>query len=196
LRELFGHPRRGRRFGVTNKSVAQHEAGHAVLARVLTLPARMATIEPSLTHGHHGFAMTLGPYACDAAWEKRGKYRGALDTALHARIITYMAGAEAEMALIGRTSIGGDGDDREQIELMANEFYGSAPWERLEPRLRAMTRMLVRRHWKLIRRVARALLVRKTLTGREIDRLIGRSVNDVKPNHAGRFLKMIAAARS
>jgi hypothetical protein len=85
------------------------------------------------------------------------------------------------------------GHDRHQIGLMAEQFSGTAPWERLEPRLRVMTQMLVRRHWKLIRRVARALLAKETLSGREIDRLIGRSVNDVKPNHAGRFSKLMAS---
>lgn len=106
-----------------------------------------------------------------------------------------MAGAEAEIMLTERKAFG-DGDDRKWIELMAEDFSGMAPWQRLEPRLRSMTRMLVRRHWKLIRRVARALHAKETLTGREIDRLIGRSVNNMKPNHAGRFLKVMAAGAS
>jgi hypothetical protein len=37
------------------------------------------------------------------------------------------------------------------------------------------------------------MLAKETLSGREIDRLIGRSVNDVKPDHAGRFLKLMAS---
>jgi hypothetical protein len=61
--------------------------------------------------------------------------------------------------------------------------------QRLEPRLRAMTRTLVRRHWKLVRRVARALLAAETLSGREVDRLVGRGVHTLKPNYAGRFLR-------
>ena len=44
-----------------------------------------------------------------------------------------------------------------------------------------MTHMLVRRHRRLIARVAKALLEQTTLTGEELDRLIGRSVADVKP---------------
>ena len=38
---------------------------------------------------------------------------------------------------------------------MAEHLRQSPPWERLEPRLRAMTRMLVRRHRRLITRVAK-----------------------------------------
>jgi hypothetical protein len=76
-----------------------------------------------------------------------------------------------------------------QIELTAERLSGAVPL----PRLRAMTRMLAQRYWKLIRRVARALLAEETLSGRELDRLIGRSVNGVKPNHVGWFLKVMAA---
>ena len=57
-----------------------------------------------------------------------------------------------------------------------------------------MTRMLVRRHRRLITCVAKALLEQTTLSGGELDRLIGRSVGDVKPNHAGRYL--LARARA
>ena len=45
-----------------------------------------------------------------------------------------------------------------------------------------MTRMLVRRHRARIERVAAALLERKTLSREELDRLVGRSVDDVKVN--------------
>jgi hypothetical protein len=92
-----------------------------------------------------------------------------------------MAGAEAEAELLGRTAIG-DGYDRHQVELMAEELCHSPPWDRMEPRLRRMTRMLVRRHRDKIERVAEALLAKTTLTAKEIDKLVGRSVDDVKVN--------------
>jgi hypothetical protein len=41
--------------------------------------------------------------------------------------------------------------------------------------------MLVRRHRALIERVAAALLEKKTLSGVELDTLIGRSVEDLIP---------------
>ena len=58
-----------------------------------------------------------------------------------------------------------------------------------------MTRMLVRRHRGLIARVAKALLGRTTLTAEELDHLVGHSVDDVKLNHAGRYLSAMAGAR-
>jgi hypothetical protein len=57
-----------------------------------------------------------------------------------------------------------------------------ASGERLEPRLHAMTRMLVRRYRVRIERVAEALLARTTLSSKALDKLVGRSVNDVKVN--------------
>ena len=45
-----------------------------------------------------------------------------------------------------------------------------------------MTRMLIRRHRDRIERVAKALLKKTTLTGRQLDKLVGRSVDDLKVN--------------
>ena len=42
-----------------------------------------------------------------------------------------------------------------------------------------MTRMLVRRHRHRIERVAAALLTKRKLSGRQIDKLAGRSIADV-----------------
>ena len=162
-----------------------HEAGHAVIARVLTLACGGATVVPDYDAGEAGYSITADPWACVSEWEKRGKVRDNFDAVFHARIIAFMAGAEAEQVLLGATQ-GGDGDDRDQIELMAVELMavqlGDGSWSRIEPRLRAMTRMLVRRHRARIERVAAALLERKTLSREELDRLVGRSVDDVKVN--------------
>jgi hypothetical protein len=100
------------------------------------------------------------------------------DAVWHARIITYMAGTEAEREILGRCR-GGDGDDRHQIALMAEELSRGTDWSKRELRLRAMTRMLVRRHRARIERVAKALLARTTLSAGRLDKLVGRSVNDV-----------------
>ncbi len=64
-----------------------------------------------------------------------------------------MAGAEAELVLLNRQAIG-DGHDRLEIAKIASELGHFSPpfWERLEPRLQGMTRMLVRRHRARIER--------------------------------------------
>ena len=95
------------------------------------------------------------------------------DAVYRARIIAYMAGAEAETESLGAAE-GGDDDDRFQIDLMAEQL------DRCDlDRLRAMTRMLVRRHRHGFERVAAALLKKQKLSGRQIDKLAGRSIADV-----------------
>jgi hypothetical protein len=158
---------------------AYHEAGHAVLGRVLTLDCGGATIKRD--HESTGHAITNDPWACLYAWEQRGKVRES-DAVWRARIITSMAGAEAVAVLLGVVSRG-DGEDRHQITLMAEELETPHEvWERIERRLRAMTRMLVRRHRARIERVAAALIASKTLSRAKLDKLVGRSVEDVKVN--------------
>jgi ATP-dependent Zn protease len=157
---------------IARRKTAYHEAGHAVLGRVLTLVCDSATIEPD--HDSAGHSL---PRACIYEWEKRGKVREPA-AVWHARIIGFMAGAEAEAELLG-TVPRGDGDDRYQIELMAEELETPAKrWDtKIEPRLRAMTRMLVHRHRALIERVAQALIDQTTLSREELDNLVGRSVD-------------------
>jgi hypothetical protein len=162
------------------RHTAYHEASHAVIGRVLTLYCEGATIKPDYVAREAGHAICHDPSACLHQWEIRGKVRDSFDAVWHARIIAYMAGVEGEMALLGSTN-GGDGDDRYQVEMMA-ESAKLSHWNKLEPRLRAMTRMLVRRHRALIERAANALLRKTTLSRVQLDKLIGRSVDDVKVN--------------
>ena len=173
------------------KWTAYHEAGHATIGRVLTLACGGATIKPDFDNLSRGCAITKEPYACLSEWERRGKVRFSDTAVFHARIITYMAGVEAEIELLGRHN-GGDSDDRHQINLMAFELLGRVnddgieelppEWTGREARLRAMTRMLVRRHKARIKRVAEALLAKTTLSCEELNELVGRSVADVKVN--------------
>jgi hypothetical protein len=119
-----------------------------------------------------GYAITHDPVVCESIWYQRCKLRD--DGAVYrARIMTFIAGTEAETELLG-SSQGGDNDDLYQIELMA---------ERIErcnlERLRRMARMLVRRHRGRIERVAAALLAEQDLSGERLDELVGRSVADV-----------------
>jgi hypothetical protein len=167
---------------------AYHEAGHAVIARVLTLACGGATIKPDYRERTAGVSHTAGPDICIHEWEKRGKVRCSDDVAFRARIIGYMAGAETEAVLLGNETRG-DGDDRHQIGLMAECLSGDPDvfWDRTEVRLRAMTRTLIRRHRHRIERTAQALRRKTTLSGTELDMLIGRSVDDVKANQP--FLK-------
>ena len=104
------------------KQTAYHEAGHAVVGRVLTLHCGGATIRPNYAELVAGHTITHDPHACLYEWEKRGHVRDSQDSVHHARIMTYMAGAEAEMILLGSGGVG-DSDDRYQITLMAEQFH-------------------------------------------------------------------------
>jgi hypothetical protein len=152
---------------------AIHEAGRAVIGRVLTLSCGSATITPEFAKhtgevDSAGHAVTDDPHECSHQWEKRGKVRSE-NAVWHARIITYMAGAEAEVQILDSTQ-GGDGDDMYQINLMAEELIGDPlPWKTREARLRSLMRMLVRRHRERIECVAGALLTKKILSAKAID---------------------------
>jgi hypothetical protein len=95
-----------------------------------------------------------------------------------------MAGVEAACEITGAKAPPGDEDDEYQIGLMMEDLVGgdSEKWERLESRLRKMTRMLVRRHRARIERVADALLQHKTLSNEQLNELVGRSIDDVRVN--------------
>ena len=114
---------------------AYHEAGHAVIGRVLTLPCQEATIRPDYAERMAGYSHTPEPYACLHAWEERGKVRDSNTAVWHARIITLMAGAEAEAECLG-SQVVGDGDDRYWIGIMLEEVADDATWEGRESRLR------------------------------------------------------------
>lgn len=150
---------------------------------MLTLPCGSRTIRPDYKEGSAGHVIVLDPYACLEEWEKRGKDRD-IKAVCRARILAFMAGVEAEKELLGLSDNTefGDADDRAEIEGMAVELSRDADWEKVEPRLRALSRVLVRRHAALIELTAIALLKCETLSAEALDKIISRSVNDIKVN--------------
>jgi hypothetical protein len=57
------------------RDVTIHEAGHAVIGRVLTLVCGGVSTEPDFETGEAGSAIIADHFACTYAWEKRGKVR-------------------------------------------------------------------------------------------------------------------------
>lgn len=169
-------------------ATAIHEAGHAVIGRVLGIPCGGATIEADADSAGHN--LIEDPWKILSLWEGQGyeirdnqlvptgtRPHGTYESALRGRILTFMAGWAAEVEILGECP-GGDGDDRYQIGLMFEELTipgqrepGDGAWERYEGRLRARSRGLARRHRAAIERVAGALLARGSLTAEEIDAL-------------------------
>lgn len=148
--------------------VAVHEAGHAVIGRALSMVCGGATI--AVDKASAGHSVTAEPHVIIVQWELREKFRDEA-SAFRGRMMTFMAGAEAEREILGKCT-GGDGDDCYQVALMASEIVREERREALEARLRRMTRQLVRRHRARIERVAAVLMERETLSGKEIDALL------------------------
>jgi ATP-dependent Zn protease len=156
-------------------ATAIHEAGHAVIGRVLGLVCGHATIVADEdSAGHH---VIEDPWVILGHWEDRQKYR-MVESVLRGRIMAFMAGAEAERHFFGACQ-GGDGDDQYQIALMAEHLdvpkvsgIWDADVERYIARLQARTVALVKRHRKAIARVGLALLSRKTLSADQIELIL------------------------
>lgn len=140
---------------------AVHEAGHAVIGRVLNMTCGHVTIVADEDSAGH--SITDDPWAIMYAWERRGRFREA-STIFRSRILTTMAGGEAEVVIIGDCE-GGDVDDRYQVALMLESEAGRVGDDlvQLEDRLRRTARMLVRRHASKIRALADALMERDTI---------------------------------
>jgi hypothetical protein len=101
---------------------AVHEAAHAVIGRVLGMDCGPVTIVTD--DDSEGHSITYHPTDTYERWEERGKFRGDdMHSIYVGRILTLMAGAEAERELLGKCN-GGEGDDLYQIECEANSSDG------------------------------------------------------------------------
>jgi ATP-dependent Zn protease len=159
-------------------TIAYHEAGHAVIGRVLGIVCGPASIVPDATTAGH--AVTQGPLTILDAWDARGRSRfNDLRSAYRASIMQAMAGREAD-----RGNLTGDSGDRQDIEALLRRYDLDAAYFGLPcsnstdfplDRLRKATRGLCRRHRERIERIAQALLKHETLSPEKIDNLMRRS---------------------
>jgi hypothetical protein len=154
---------------------AVHEAGHAVIGRVLKQVCGQASVRPNPDEGEAGHAIAADPYITLGYWlDELGRWRGsdAMVSIMRGRIMSYMAGRVAEEEFFGSCA-GGDGDDQWQIDLMLDSLLpGDADVPRYAQRLRGHTRTLVRRHRAAIACVAALLVERGTLQSEEIERAL------------------------
>lgn len=153
------------------RSVAIHEAGHAVIGRVVGLPCGLASIVPDDDLECEGRAIVGDADTAWNEWQLREKFRGH-ESAVRARIIAAQAGYEAEAEIVGQAT-GNDDDDREVAAACAEDLSVLEDREAAAlDRLRRAARHLVRWHRGEIERVAAALQDHQALTGDEIDALL------------------------
>jgi ATP-dependent Zn protease len=165
---------------------ACHEAGHAVIGRVLGLLCGSATVVPDAV----GFGCTTvkSPLATLDEWDARGRSRfngRDLRSIYRAYVMELMAGREAaELCCGSGGSFVGDSDDIQQIDNLIYRTYHldlsyfglppcnlSGDFSRLD-RLRKATRGLCIRHREKIERVAQALIKHRTLSPEAIEALM------------------------
>src|SRR5947209_971285 len=90
-------------------ATAIHEAGHAVIARAVGFPCGKTTIR-ARGGDASGYTIIKDPYvALDVWWRAYGKFHRSERSAMHARLLTYMAGRAAEEEILGHCT-GGDDD--------------------------------------------------------------------------------------
>jgi len=106
-----------------DRPTAIHEAGHAVIGRVLGLLCGHATITPDDDSGGHSIIADAQEVV--QLWETTGRFREHV-SAWRGRIMAMQAGVEVEIEILG-TCCGGDGMDRSQIALMAELFEELSP---------------------------------------------------------------------
>jgi ATP-dependent Zn protease len=157
---------------MSRQATAVHEAGHAVIGRVLGMVCGEATIVPD-NADEMGHAHPENPLH---RW-KRGD--GSRKQLADDFCISLYAGAEAEKLILGGEDVG-DGVDNERathclcaLGIPGAAFVGDDAWERYEDRLHQKAATLVRAHRSKIEIVAGALLQRGTLSSEEIDALVG-----------------------
>jgi hypothetical protein len=153
------------------EDAAYHEAGHAVIARVLGLSTSGATIKA--TEEELGHAIVGNPLS---GW-RRGD--GPRRNLVEAFILSLFAGGESEKFFIGNSDSVGDGPDlakigaaMEKIRIPGAVYVGDEYWQAYTEKLRRKAANLVRQHSKTIKKVAMALLEKESLTFEQLNELV------------------------
>jgi ATP-dependent Zn protease len=148
---------------------AHHEAGHAVIAYVLGIPIRAATVLGSSREDDAAGSVSTGRLSETLeSWRQRGKRNRDGAVVVIAHIIMLMAGRVAEEEICKAWMEDGDRGDLNIIDGMLT----TVPLPYSREHLRKKTRSLVIRHRKTIERVAIALMMLGTLSASDVTELM------------------------
>jgi ATP-dependent Zn protease len=153
---------------ISRREVAYHEAAHAVIARMLGLEVRRATMRDAQGHG------------C-AVVTSDGTLNFVM-MCLAGRIASYLFLATADEA-------GCESDNDKADELLAELGFSDPP--AMRERLLLDVHALVCEHAGAIERVAKQLLRQGSLTGAEIDQLLAREAARKRRKGNGQWLTTI-----
>ena len=140
------------------RHTAIHEAGHAVVGRVLKQVCGSATIDADYDLDEAGHDICAEPWITLGRWWGDGpdtatRPHGTMKGVMLGRIICYMAGWLAEEECL-RQCAGGDEDDHYQVDLMlASTLPDDADLTAYAARIERFGRAIVRRHKETIERV-------------------------------------------
>jgi ATP-dependent Zn protease len=153
-----------------------HEAGHAVIGRVLILKCGPVTVKPDFDEGSAGTAIIVADPDETAMWWLDNDLRpnwNSKTAPRHAAAIATMAGNAAEQVIFGYEEVEFEGsqDEYQCIDLLAG-LYGPNEMQRYVDRLFRFAVQLAQRHRDKIEAVAGALAERDTLAGDEIDAIM------------------------
>lgn len=154
---------------------AIHEAGHAVVGRVLGLDMGQASVAADGDSAGH--CIVGDPWATLDRWWREWRAHREFRSVIRARAVMLMAGAEAELAILGRLQDvdgeSGDGEDRRQADLVMEHDPGDAAGRpaRLAS-LRRAARRLVCHHRVAIEAVAAELRDLGTVPGADLDAMV------------------------
>lgn len=151
-------------------TTAYHEAGHTVANVLHNIPFRYVSIEDNKRSVGHvqtlDFPRSLNPTS-GISMRKR--------TRLESDVMALLAGNITEKHYSGRADHRGARSDRHQAMTILSQLSGSD--EELSAyykwlKIRISTEILEPRNWKLVKAIATALLKQRTITAREIRKIV------------------------
>lgn len=154
-------------------ATAFHEAGHAVIACVLSRPVEKVTISPA--------QLQTGGTRLGACKIQKGRLKASQD-ALEDEVLILFAGMVAESHFTGRYCTVGASQDLNAVRrLLATRATSERQLEKLERRLLDKTEHLLadKVHATAVQMIAQQLLLKETISGRAVRHLIEQAKQSV-----------------